>query len=370
MGVTPWWCTHCARIPGVFPVFLEKPWSRRLIFIAVTGTVAFAALIAVALVSNWHGKRPMATQSTAVSSSSALPSPLSSVAPTRNTHCAVAPGACGFPDASSSGIPSGTKLVNVPGDVDHGPGWAWAAGEVNITRRGAVFSGYRVAGTVNVAANGVTVQNCVVSFPGGGGNSFGIAIRHASNTTVQHCDIAGPVAAGGTDPNRLTGGVKDIYGDETGTRVLANNIHDAACGVQLDSGLVQDNYIHNTATDGGDHVNGVMSNSGGALTIKHNTIFNQIGQTSAIALYEDFGLQHDKTVTDNLLAGGGYTIYGGGPDHGRGQPSNMQFTNNRFATIYQPRSGYYGPVAYYDKTAPGNTWTGNIWDNSSKTLQP
>src|SRR5207245_1067858 len=105
-------------------------------------------------------------------------------------HCAVAPSACGFPDASSSGVPAGLKLLDVPTDVSHGPGWAWAAGEVNITGRGAVFSGYRVAGTVNVAADDVTVQNCVVSFPGGGGDSFGIAIRHAAHTTVRHCDIS------------------------------------------------------------------------------------------------------------------------------------------------------------------------------------
>lgn len=304
-------------------------------------------------------------------------SPTSSSPPSDPTHstpaggCGSSPAACGFPDGSSAGVPAGTKLVDVPGDVKSGSGWKWnAGGWVDVTGDGAVFSGYRVAGTVSVTGDGVTVSDCVISFRGGGGASFGVAVRHASNTTVQHCDISGPVAAGGTDPDRLTGGVKNIYGDETGTRVLANDIHDAACGVQLDSGLVQDNYIHNAGTDGGDHVNGVMSNSGGALTIRHNTIFNPLNQTSAIALYEDFGEQSDKTVTDNLLAGGGYTIYGGGPDHGRGQPSNMKFTNNRFSTKYWPHGGSYGPVAYYDNTAPGNTWTGNTWDTTNQPLKP
>jgi hypothetical protein len=257
------------------------------------------------------------------------------------------------------------KLVKVPGDRTSGPGWKWnSGGWVDIDSANTTFAGFDVAGTINVNADGVTVRDCRVRAAGGGGASFGIAIRHAANVIVQHCDISGLKASGGDDRGRLTAGIKDIYGDATGTQVLANDIYDVSCGVQMDSGLIQDNYIHNTASDGTDHVNGVLSSSGGAMIIRHNTIFNQLDQTSAIALYEDFGLQGDKTVDNNLLAGGGYTVYGGGPDHGRGVPTNIRFTANRISTVFWPKGGYYGPVAYFDGTAPGSAWIGNIYDNT------
>ena len=36
-------------------------------------------------------------------------------------------------------------------------------------------------------------------------------------------------------------------------------------------------------------------------------------------------------------------------------------TNNRFATSYFPRSGYWGPATAYS-AGNGNSWTGNVYD--------
>lgn len=352
---------------------MVRPYFRKRLVLPVVIVAAFALAVgATGVALLWPrdddtigmGPRPVIVGPTKDKST-----PMSTAAPGTSRNCGSDPGGCGFPDAASAGVPAGVRLKRVPQDVSSGPGWRWdPRGWVEITGKGAVFSGMQVAAPVSVEADDVTIQNCRISFSGGGGDSFGVAVRHAAGTTIQHCDIFGPNPAGGNDTHRLTAAIKDIYGDETGTQVIGNDISDSSCGVQIDSGLIRDNYIHNTATNGTDHVNGVMSGSGGALRIEHNTIFNQLGQTSAIALYENFGIQHDKTVTDNLLAGGGYTVYGGGPDHGRGQPSDMKFTDNRFATIYHPRSGAYGPVAYYDTTAPGNTWTNNTWDDDNKSI--
>jgi len=234
-----------------------------------------------------------------------------------------------------------------------------------------VFSGYRVAGTVDITADNVVVKDCVVSFKGGGGNNFGLSLRHVSGTTISHCDISGPRPEGGSDTDRLTAGIKDIYFDSVNTTITANNIYDAACGVHMNSGVVTDNYIHNLASNGEDHSNAVLSSAGGSqpMTISHNTLLNQLDQNSAIALYEDnAGFQHDKTITNNLLAGGGYTLYAAGGDHGGRPPANIHITNNRFATIYHSKSGYYGPLAYYDNTAPGAIFTNNVWDNTSRVL--
>ena len=48
------------------------------------------------------------------------------------------------------------------------------------------------------------------------------------------------------------------------------------------------------------------------MTIRHNTIFNSHDQTDAISLFQDFGNQANRTIDDNLVAGGGYSVYGGG----------------------------------------------------------
>jgi hypothetical protein len=43
-------------------------------------------------------------------------------------------------------------------------------------------------------------------------------------------------------------GLKDIYGDSTGLRVLANDISRTSAGIQVDSGLTEDNYIRDLAS--------------------------------------------------------------------------------------------------------------------------
>ena len=99
------------------------------------------------------------------------------------------------------------------------------------------------------------------------------------------------------------------------------------------------------------------------MRIHHNTIFVPYEATDSIMLANDDGPQMNRTITDNLLAGGGYTFYGsGGPS---GDAKNIVFTGNRFSTIYFRRSGYWGPVAHWQR-ATGNTWTGNVWDDGPR----
>ena len=39
-------------------------------------------------------------------------------------------------------------------------------------------------------------------------------------------------------------GVKDVYGDATGIKVIGNNIWHTATGVQIGAGVIASNYIH------------------------------------------------------------------------------------------------------------------------------
>jgi uncharacterized protein YycO len=280
---------------------------------------------------------------------------------TRHTDCVASPDSCGFPDAASTGPRAGAALRSVPGQVSSGPGWSWSDGGVEISGAGTVFAGYAVHGTVDVTASNVTVRDDAITVTG---DSFGVAIRHASSTTIEHCDISSPSAGAG----RLMVGIKDIYGDASGTKVIGNNIWHTSTGVQMGAGLIQGNYIHDLGLTGGDHLNGTTSNgSTTALVIDHNTVFNSHSQTDAISLFEDFGTEANVTISNNLVAGGGYTIYGG-QNPGGPRAYNIRITGNRFATIYFPNGGYWGPVAAFDPSGPGNVWSGNVWDSTGQPV--
>jgi hypothetical protein len=270
----------------------------------------------------------------------------------------------GYPGAGNTGVPAGTSLRTVPGQVASGPGWYFDKTQqvVQVTGTGAVLSGLYIPYTVNVKANNVTLTNDkIVAY---GATSFGVALRHASNVTVSHSTISGRSATSG----RLMVGIKDIYGDATGTQVLADNIFWTSTGVQIETGLIQDNYLHDPGYLAGDHINGVTSNGGTQqLTINHNTIFNSMSQTDAVGLFEDFGVQANRTISNNLLAGGGYTIYGG-QNSGGPATYNIKITGNRISTMYFAKGGYWGPVTAFNPAGQGNVWSGNVWDSTGQVI--
>ena len=292
------------------------------------------------------------------------PSPTTTTTtPPTVSGCASRPSACGYPDESNTGVVAGKALLAVPGQVTSGAGWHWdSRGWVSIDGAGAVFDGYSVNANIDVVANNVTVRNVRMVQ---GGEGFGISLRHTSGVTIENSVITAPDAAA----NRLVVGIKDIYGDATGTRVLANDISRTSTGIQVQSGLVEDNYIHDLGMTGGDHVNGTTANGGNTpqLTLHHNTVFNSYSQTDAISLFQDFGPQANRTIDNNLLAGGGYTIYAGANAGKEATATNIHVTNNRISRMYYPQGGSYGPVTAYTSTG-GNTFTGNIWDDTGAAI--
>ena len=260
----------------------------------------------------------------------------------------------GFPSSSNTGVPAGTPMKSVPGQVSSGPGWAWnsSGGYLEVSGNGANLTGLKVNGNIDVSANNVTINDVKINC--GGDGSMGISLRHTSNVTIENSNINGL----NTGSNRLMVGIKDIYGDGTGTVVQNDNISKTSTAVQIYAGTIENNYIHQPGMTTGDHINGVTTNGDDQpLLIQHNTILNNFGQTDAIGLFQDFSTVSNVTINNNFLAGGGYTIYGGMGTYGK--TSNIVVTNNTISTMYHPQGGYYGAVAAFDSTAPGNVWSGN-----------
>src|ERR1022692_2185448 len=284
---------------------------------------------------------------------------------TGQTNCAAVPSVCGFPDATNTGVPPGTKLKTVPGQVSSGPGWHFdSRGWVEVDGNGAVLSGLNIPYNLDISASNVTIKD--VKVQASGQSSFGVSLRHTSDVTVENSTIQGVNGGAG----RLMVGVKDIYGDSTGIAVLNNNISRTSTGVQVAAGLVQGNYIHSMGYIAGDHINGVTVGGGTTpLTVQDNTILVNHSQTDAVSLFQDTQVEANKVISNNLLAGGGYAIYGG-DEKASGSPAatNIVIENNRFSRIYYPDGGVYGPVAAFSFHGIGDVWSGNVWDNTGRVI--
>ena len=297
--------------------------------------------------------------STATPTDTATPTPTDTTptpTPTATgTNFIADPSAHGYPDATNTGASPTLPVIG-----SSGPGWHNAGGYIEVDTAGTTLSGYYIPYNVDVTANNVTISNDYIIESGEG---FGVSLRHTANAVISGDTIKGT----STGQGRLLVAVKDIYGDSTGTQVTGCDISEVSTGVQMDEGLIQGNFIHNLGMISGDHINGTTSNAGGPLlTIQHNTVENQFSQTDAVSLFEDFGAQHTRVITGNLLAGGGYTIYGG-QNAGGPTATDITITSNRISNLYYPNGGFYGWIA---ATNPAMTISGNISDATGAPLSP
>jgi Right handed beta helix region len=277
-----------------------------------------------------------------------------------NSPCVTVPHACGFPDATNTGVPSGTVLRSVPGQVSSGPGWHFDAqgSRVMVTASGTVLSGLSIPYTLEIDASDVTVRDVRVTASG----NFGISLRHTTGVTIEDSTISGQNSTTG----RAGSAISDVYGDSTAIVIRNNDISQFRTGVQISTGLIANNYIHDPGYISGDHTNGIyVGGTTKPLTIYGNTIFNRLGQTDDINLDASSSQQDvaNKFVVNNLLAGGGYSIYGGGSHSG--STSNIVIEDNEFGRLYYPKGGQYGPAAYFNPQRAGNVWSGNVWSGTS-----
>ena len=347
--------TPAADSTGTRTASARTAFSRRAAAAALTGTAAAAMVAcggaAMAAPAHANPARAVTTAHTARPHPTAAPAPV---------NCAAAPSKCGYPDATNTGVPAGTTLKTVPGQVSSGPGWHYdSRGWVEVTGNGAALTGLSIPCNVDITASNVTLNNDRITTSG----TFGVSLRHTTGATIENTTISGTNPATG----RVDAAVSDVYGDSAATTVKDDNISNFRIGVQIGTGTVAGNYIHDPGYIPGDHTDGIMG--GGStepMTIEGNTVFISLGQTDAVTLDASGPGQQvaNQTVNGNFLAGGAYALYAGAGNNAA--TSNIHIQDNRFGQQYYPKSGQYGPDAYYNATGPGNTWTGNIWDTTAQ----
>lgn len=247
------------------------------------------------------------------------------------------------------------------------------SGDITLGTNGQVYQNMRVKGTIAVTACNVTIRNVEVDTgePYTGDSTpdlFAIWLQESATcpVTIDHVSTITDSA-----PNvYVTTSIRDARG---GPMSITNSkLVGAQLGILgVSTGTVRGNFIQLGPNMRGDHNDAVQADGSSNMVIDHNTLLNPNDQTSALALYTEYGNNTNDVVSDNLMAGGGYTCYcGDGATDNRGNPAravHVMFVNNVFWRLYFADGGSFGSGRAYNP-AGGGQWTGNVYMNADGTL--
>ncbi|MER7003793.1 hypothetical protein ABT297_12220 [Dactylosporangium sp. NPDC000555] len=249
--------------------------------------------------------------------------------------CMSKPSKCGWPDETNTGVPAGTSLRTHNGDY-------------TISQAGT-YTGLDVTGCLIIDADNVIVTRSRI---GSGKNCGWYVVRSMNRRGAVLEDVE--IILTGYDTKGIA------FDGYTARRVWFHGGSD--CAHAGGNVTIVDSFC-DVAAGGpadGPHYDGFQSDGGHDITIKHNTIRVPYGQTSAILMSTNTAPIRDVSIVDNLVAGGGYTIYcgttSGGPVGGR-----LAFSGNRVARTYFAKGGYWGPAT----SCPGG---GAVWDDTGAAI--
>lgn len=254
-----------------------------------------------------------------------------------------------YPGSNNTGIPVGRRIPSRDRNIA-------------VYIDGTTIENIELNAEINVNANNVTIKNTRITTPTGG-LIWGIKqIAGKSGLVVQDTEIYGD----GT--NQLQYGILD---DGSNITVQRANIYTISDGIQANvNGTITDTFIHDLKFFTNDHNDSFLMTGGNTMTLTHNTFHNPLNQTAALGLFCDFSEITNVTATNNLLIGGGYSVYGGGNGSSCTNSHDIQFINNKFSREVWSNGGFNGPVTGFNATQSGSLWTGNVWLDDGTTVSP
>ncbi|GIJ57186.1 hypothetical protein [Virgisporangium aurantiacum] len=289
------------------------------------------------------------------SDASSVPSvsPSASASAHPSSSAAGSPRYNGYPDASNTGVPAGTKLSNY-------------SGPCTITVTGTVVEAKTVnCDTFEVRARNVVIRKSKIN---------GILVtteRQSFSFTLEDSEVnAGLVGRAAVGSTNITIRRSNIHGGQTSV----------ACAGNCD---IRDSYLHGQQMPAGSdwHLGAFLANDVSTdgktnATLIHNTIIcdnpgnEQGGGCSGdINLYPDFGPISNITLRDNLFGaneGISYCVYGGSSKKEYASGVNtIVFVNNVVQRGKNKKCGYWGAVTSFDPSRPGNRWENNRWDDGT-----
>jgi hypothetical protein len=242
----------------------------------------------------------------------------------------------GFPDASDTGVPAGTKLK--------------ASGSITVTKDGTVIDGKDVHGEITVKADDVTIRNTRVSSKT---PAYPIHVTSGvKGTVIDHVEV----------DNMDSTGIGIYFQGGSGV-VRHANVHSGEDGIRIeaDDVTIADSYIHDLFRQPGGHHDIIQIRRGDDVTITGNTLMAYKKSTddpmnSSIQIGSLLGSKpiSNLRVTDNFMDGGNFTVNGGG----RGEVSSAVYSGNRFG-----RDCKYA----VEGNLQNSTWSDtNVWNDNGQ----
>jgi virginiamycin B lyase len=254
--------------------------------------------------------------------------------------------ACGWPGPGNSGYPAGTVFTNTPSRT--------------ITVDGTVIDKQKITGGLRIAAKNVVVKNSWIINSAGGANASGVIfIEPGATVTIERTTLDGSNA---THAGIWYEGASMVA---RGNRIFG--VNDGIFSWDADNFVIEDNYLHSFTEDAANgHVDGFQTEGASNGVIRHNTFDVTQGQTSAIAVWNDRRNSDNILIENNLIAGGGFSIYAHDISPSEANPAggntvtNIRILNNKFSTVHYPCVGFYG--VWFPRGAPSDGWRrlGNI----------
>ncbi|WP_127129843.1 hypothetical protein [Georgenia sp. SYP-B2076] len=298
------------------------PRSRtRALLLGAAAAVVVA--VVVALITYLPGRDERTPTDGASQTAPATPEPT----PPSPSTAGPAPSA-GFPDATTTGVPDGTNLVQ--------------SDKLTIDEDGTVIDGLEIHGNVVVEADDVVIRNSRIVMTSGK-----IAIRvKGDNFVMEDSEIDGQgranpaIAYNGYTLRRV-----DIYNVAEGPRIAGGDV------------TIEDSYIHDLVQRGDNHTDVIQVMSGENIVVRGNNLQAYNPETgiygnAAFMFGEDSGPVSSCTVEGNLMNGGNYTVNGGGSGT---EGAACDFRNNTVQGDFR-----YGAKAHIGPNA--------TWDDSNIVL--
>jgi hypothetical protein len=303
-------------------------------------------------------------------------------------RCFAAPERCGYPGTRDTGVTDCSALE--------------PAGGKTITR-GETVEGLDITGQVVVDASGVKLNDDCVEVDGGEeAESAAVVLENgASDFTISNSTVRGL----NTTSESIEEALRNNYSNPGATAIKDRLEGCSECLHQtwtLDESYVDADGEKLADESGRAHAEDWWFDSG-TIGANDDTLLNPSKQT-AVIFAESGGseCENHETVTNSLLAGGGYMLYLCTHSTGAGT-SSIDIKHNRFARMvcakrkianeegrggygcapagsyfaygegsggYFPRGGFFGTVyegeGIYNK---GAGWEGNYWDNDLQAVQ-
>ncbi|HEY3758592.1 MAG TPA: hypothetical protein VGL37_02435 [Solirubrobacteraceae bacterium] len=307
---------------------------------------------------------------------------------TTSESCFSNPESCGYPGPNNTGVANCSALK--------------ASGGKTITKAETI-EGLDITGEVVIAASGVKFNNDCIEVNGHEqeGSAAVILNNGASNFTISNSTIRGK----NTTTESIEEALRNNYSNAGATAINDRLENCAECLHQtwtINESYVIANGEEKADESGQSHAEDWWFDNG-TISANGDTLLNPSKQTAVIFAESGGGsCENHETVTNSLLAGGGFMFYFCAHSSGAGS-SSIDIKNNRFARDictkkeisnyegrggygcgpegayfsygegsggYFPRGGFFGVVyegeGVYNK---GAGWEGNFWDNNLASVE-